>query len=204
MKKILLLSILLTSLNLMAASKNLSKEKCMENNASECYLYALPLLRGDNSKIQDIREEGLEFMRKSCVLGYAKACDIMGENYYKDKRYMAAKPYLEKSCERGIKSACEKIGVIYRDARDVNQNDVKAREFFEKACSLKSADACYNVAIIYRGGFGVAKNRIKEKDFYDKSCKYGLKVGCDRFIDLDNEDKGIQIGIWSKIKSWFN
>jgi len=182
---------------------NQNKIACMENNASACYDYALPLVTGENAKVQDHREEGLNYIRKSCVLGYEKACDVMGENYYKDASYLAAKPYLEKSCNRGVKTACESMGVIYRDAHDVRHDDVKAREFFEKACALKSADACYNVAIIYRGGFGVEKSRQNEKSFYKSSCDYGLKAGCDRYTELDNEDRGVKTGIWTTIKGLF-
>jgi len=184
-------------------ANNNHKASCMASNASACYEYAYPLVIGENAKVQDIREEGLNYMRKSCVLGFDKACDVMGENYYKDKSYIAAKPYLEKSCDRGVKTACESMGVIYRDAHDVRHDDVKAREFFEKACRLKSPDACYNVAIIYRGGFGVIKSRSKEKSFYEKACRHGLKAGCDRFTELDNGDKGIETGIWASVKSWF-
>ena len=180
-----------------------NETKCMEGNASACYAFALPMITGENAKVQDIREKGLGFMRKACVLGYDQACDKMGENYYEDKSYIAAKPYLERSCDRGVKSACEAMGVIYRDGHDVKHDDLKARIFFEKACALKSGDACYNVAIIYRGGFGVAQSREKEKSFYKKACDAKLQAGCDRYTELDNEDKGIETGIWATIKSYF-
>jgi len=201
-KKIISLT-LLSLTTLLFAGSEVDKEKCHNNDARACYEFALPLITGENAKAQDTREEGLSFIRKACILGYDKACDVMGENYYKDKSYIAAKPYLEKSCNRGVKTACESMGVIYRDAHDVKHDDVKAREFFEKACDLKSSSSCYNVAIIYRGGFGVTKDRNKEKTFYQKSCDAGLKAGCDRFTELDNEDKGIETGIIATIKSWF-
>jgi len=179
------------------------KAVCMTNDASACYDYAVPLVTGDNAKVQDLREEGLGYMRKACVLGHNKACDVMGENYYEDKSYIAARPYLERSCERGVKSACESVGVIYRDAHDVKHDDVKARIFFEKACELHSGDACYNVAIIHRGGFGVIKSRVIEKSFYKKACNAGLQAGCNRYTEFDNEDKGIKTGIWADIKALF-
>lgn len=159
-KNIIALTIL-TSVTLLSANSEVLKEKCHNNDARACYEFALPLTTGENAKAQDTREEGLSYIRKACILGYDKACDVMGENYYKDKSYIAAKPYLEKSCNRGVKTACESMGVIYRDAHDVKHDDVKAREFFEKACDLKSGSSCYNVAIIYRGGFGV--NQPKDK-----------------------------------------
>jgi len=201
LRKVLLLSVLLGTSALIA---NENKVACMANDANACYAYALPLVTGENANVQDTKEEGLSYIRKACVLGHNKACDVLAENYFKDKSYIAARPYLEKSCNRGLKTACESMGVIYRDGHDVRPDDSKAREFFTKACELKSADACYNVAIIYRGGFGVEKSRATEKLYYTKACESGLKAGCDRFTELDNEDKGIETGIIATIKAWFN
>jgi len=201
-KKLLLLSLLLT-LSLTASSDALLKQKCLNDDATACYKLALPLTQGDNAKAQDILEKGMAYMRKACLYGENKACDIMGDRYYQDKNYIIASEYLTKSCNRGIKTACESVAVIYRDGHLKKYDDVKAREFFTKACDLKSGDACYNVAIIYRGGFGVTKSRSKEKEFYKKACDEGLKVGCERFTDLDNEEKGIETGMWATIKGWF-
>ena len=199
-KKIIILTTLfaLTSLNAIDL-----KQACMDNNATACYKFAVPLTQNDNAKAQDIMEEGMSFMRKACLMGEKRGCDKMGDQYYKDANYIAALPYLKKSCERGIKSACEAVGTIYRDGHDTNPDDVQSREFYEKACALKSGDACYNVAIIYRGGFGVTKSRTTEKEFYKKACDAGLKAGCTRFTELDNEDKGIETGLWADIKNWF-
>ncbi|MEA1880371.1 MAG: tetratricopeptide repeat protein [Campylobacterota bacterium] len=197
--------ITLTSLVVLLEGNNADvyKTACIENNATACYKYGLPLVSGKNAKVQDIREEGMSFIRKSCILGYGLACDIMGERYYNDKNYRVAKPYLEESCERGVIDACEALGTMYRDGHEVRADDVKSRIYYEKACDLHSGDACYAVAIIYRGGFGVEKNREKEKAFYKKGCDSGLKAGCDRYSELDNEDKGIETGIWATFKSWF-
>ncbi|MDQ7046687.1 MAG: tetratricopeptide repeat protein [Sulfurovum sp.] len=200
-KVLFLISLLASTITLIA---NDNKVACMKNDASACYAYALPLVSGENANIQDIREEGLNYIRKACVLGYHQACDVLGKNYFEDKSYIAARPHLEESCNRGVKVACESMGVIYRDGHDVRNDDVKAREFFTKACALKSPDACYNVAIIYRGGFGVTKSREKEKEFYKKGCDLGLKASCDRFTELDNEDKGIETGFIATMKAWFN
>jgi len=194
---------LLSVLKLSASDKLLLQEKCKKEDATACYKIALPLISGENAKAQDILEEGMSYMRKACILGENKGCDAMGDRYFNDKNYGIAKKYLTGSCNRGIKSACEAVGTIYRDGLDTKADDVKSREFYEKACTLKSGDACYNVAIIYRGGFGVEKSRVKEKEFYKKGCNSGLKAGCDRFKELDNEDKGIETGIWATIKQWF-
>jgi TPR repeat protein len=203
MLKIISSITLLSILAFSASNKDILQEKCKKEDATACYEIALPLISGDNAKAQDILEEGMSYMRKACILGENRGCDAMGKRYYKDANYAIARVYLEKSCNRGIKSACEAVGTIYRDGHDTKQDDIKSREFYEKACALKSGDACYNVAIIYRGGFGVTINREKEKEFYKKGCDVGLKAGCSRFTELDNEDKGIETGIFATIKSWF-
>jgi len=179
------------------------EQACRGNDVEACYTLAVHLTTGKNSESQDSMEEGMGYMRKACVYGEPKACDSLGENYFKDKSYGAARPYLKVSCDRGIKSACEAVGTIYRDGHDIRPNDVLAREYYEKACTLKSPDACHNVAIIYRGGFGVDKNRTMEKTFYKKGCEIGLKVSCEQFTILDNEDKGIKTGVWERVKNWF-
>jgi len=199
-KKIIILTALLTCTSLQAID---FKKACQDNNATACYKYALPLTSGDNAKAQDIMEEGMSYMRKACIMGEKRGCDKMGDQYYQNKNYATSMPYLVDSCARGIRNACESLGTIYRDGYDTNPDDVKSREYYEKACTLKSGDACYAVAIIYRGGFGVPKTRSKEKAFYKKACDSGLEAGCDRYTELDNQDKGIETGILATIKNWF-
>ena len=200
----IMISFTLFTIGTLLASETVDlKVACYENNATACYMYGLPMITGENEKVQDIREEGLSYMRKACLLDETRGCDMMGKNYYKNQNYKIAREYLEKSCSRNVKFACETMGTIYRDGHAVRPDDVKSREYYEQACALKSGDACFNVAIIYRGGFGVEKSREKEKEFYKKGCDAGLKAGCDRFTEFDNEDKGIESGIWATIKSWF-
>ena len=203
MFKQFILFTILTSITLSASDTLSIKEKCKKEDATACYEIALPLISGENKKVQEIFEEGMSYMRKACILGENRGCDSMGERYFKDANYAIALDYLTQSCNRGVKSACEGVGTIYRDGLDTKADDIKSRKFYEKACNLGSGDACYNVAIIYRGGFGVTKSRVKEKEFYQKGCKVGLKAGCARFIELDNEDKGIETGILATIKNWF-
>ena len=200
--KIIILFILPLA-SLFASTADQFKKDCKEGNATACYFYGLPLVTGDNAKVQDFREEGLSYMQRACREGEGRACDVIGENYYKDKHYEMAMVYLEPACNRGVRSACEYMGMIYRDGHDVRPDDVKTREFFDKACALGSGDACFNIAIMYRGGFGVEKNRVKEKEYYKKGCDAGRKTSCKRYMELDNEDKGIETGFWATIKSWF-
>ncbi|MDQ7085939.1 MAG: tetratricopeptide repeat protein [Sulfurovum sp.] len=203
MPKIIIMMFVLSMGWVQAFDKIQAIAGCKEDNITVCYALATHLTTGANGENQETMKEGLGYMRKACVYGEKKACDKLGENYLKNKSYGAARPYLVDACNRGIKTACEAVGTIFRDGHDIRQNDVKAREFYTKACDLQSGDACHNVAIMYRGGFGVTKSREQEKRFYQKGCDLGLVVGCERFTDLDNEDKGIETGLWVDIKAWW-
>ncbi|MEA2048973.1 MAG: tetratricopeptide repeat protein [Campylobacterota bacterium] len=180
-------------------------DACKQGDIKRCLEVGIILTTGENAENQEKNNLGLELIRKACKYGEEKACDILGDNYFRNHHYQAAKPYLETSCSRGIKTACEAMGTIYRDGHDIRQNDLLAREFYEKACALQSADACINVAIIYRGGFGVQHNRAEEKNYYKKACDAGSKAGCDAYTKMDNKDKGIEEpGFLEKLKSLFN
>ena len=172
---------------------------CKENNATACYAYALPLVEGENAKVQDIKEKGLSYMRKACLLDEYRGCDILGEEYYNNARYIAAIPYLVKSCQRKVSNACMAMGTIYRDGHDVPIDDVKSRIFYEQSCALDKPDACYSVALIYRAGFGVAKDKAKENAFYERACQLGLDVGCSAFKDLSDEMNGTKVGFWEGV-----
>ena len=180
-------------------------EACHQGDILSCYKAGTTLSTGKHAEDQEKKAMGLEYLRKACKFGEEKACQSLGDNYYKDKHYQAARPYLKASCSKGVRDACEAMGTMYRDAQEIRQDDVLAREYYEKACDLQGADACINVAIMYRGGFGVEKSRVEEKLFYKKACDAGSKAGCDSFTKMDNKDKGIEEpGLWDKFKSLFN
>ena len=201
MKRLFIVTTLLTTLTV--ANNEILTKACKENNATACYELALPKVTGENAKIQDVMDEGTLDMRKACVYGESRACDKLGDIYFKNKSYGMAIRYLEGACQHKVSEACQALGTIYRDAHDVEFDDVKSREYYEKACALGSGDSCYNVALIYRGGFGVKKTRSKEKEFYKKACDQNLTAGCERFTELDNEDRGIETGFFAKIKAFF-
>jgi len=180
-------------------------QSCQNGNVQSCYDVGLVLTTGKNAENQEKQNLGLEYIRRACTYGHNDACDTLGENYFKNGHYLAARPLYEKACERGVMHACMGLGTIYRDGHDVKQDDVISREYYEKACALGSQNSCISVAIIYRGGFGVPRDRNMSKQFYKKACEAGSEAGCDSFKKMDNQDKGIaEPGLWEKLKSLFN
>ena len=192
------------SMLLSADSIDVKIDECQNGNMSSCCDVGIELTTGENAKIQDKKYVGIDYLRLACRHDEFKACDALGDNYYQNSHYTAAMPYLKESCKRDNVNACESLGTIYRDGHETRADDVKSREYYEQACSLGGKDACINVAIIYRGGFGVEKSREKEKEYYSMACKAGSDVGCDSFVTLDNEDKGIKPpSIFDKIMGIF-
>ncbi|MEY3091170.1 MAG: hypothetical protein RL113_1486 [Pseudomonadota bacterium] len=197
--------IVLSALCLYGESIDTQTERCKQGDLDSCYEVGVVLTSKENRKDQEKKDAGMVYLRKACQYGHAQSCDMLGDNYYKDGLYQAAIPYLEVSCKREIKDACEALGTIYRDGHDVRQDDVQARVYYEKACGCGGADACINVGMIYRGGFGVPKDRGMEKSFFQKACEAGSQTGCTFYQKMDNEDKGIaEPGLWTKLKSLFN
>jgi TPR repeat protein len=197
----------ISSLNALELSKEINTqiEDCQKGNVLTCYEVGIVLTTGKNAEDQEKKDLGLEYVRRACKYGEVKACDYLGENYFKDGHFLEAKPLYEDACKRGIVDACLGLGTIYRDGHDVRQDDVISREYYEKGCELGSKDACLNVAIIYRGGFGVKQDRSMVKKYYKKACDAGSEPGCNSFKKLDNEDKGIEEpGLWEWFKSLFN
>ena len=92
MLKVFIVSLFIFVSTLSADKNDKLKTLCLENNATACYEYGLPMVTGENAKVQDIKEEGMSFIRKACILEEFRACDIMGDNYYKNKSYRASDP----------------------------------------------------------------------------------------------------------------
>ena len=206
MKLVLAFCIGLATVNALELSQEINTqiEDCQSGHLQSCYDVGLLLTSGKNAENQEKKDLGLEYMRRACKYGENKACDFMGENYFKDGHYGGAKPYLEASCKRNIVSACMGLGTIYRDGNDVRVDDILSRTYYEKACELGSKDSCISVAIIYRGGFGVDKNRTIEKQYYKKACDAGSQAGCDSFQTMENKDKGIEEpGFFQKVSNLF-
>jgi len=196
-----------TAVNALELNKeiNIQIQDCQNGHLQSCYDVGVLLTSGENAENQEKKDLGLEYMLRACKYGENKACDYMGENYFRDGHYGGARPYLEASCKRKVVSACMGLGTIYRDGHDVKQDDLLSREYYEQACVLGSKDSCISVAIIYRGGFGVDKNRTMVKKYYKKACDAGSEAGCDSFRKMDNKDKGIEEpSLWDKFISLFN
>ena len=207
MKFFLIFLLGLTCVNALELGKEIDKQiiECKSGQTLRCMDVGVALTTGDNAEDQEKKDLGLEYMRRACNYGETKACDLLGENYFKDKHFFAAKPYFESACERNMVTACTGLGTMYRDGNDVKQDDVLSRTYYEKACNLGDKDACLNVAIIYRGGFGIEKSRVQEKAYYKKACDAGSEVGCSSFTRMDNKDKGIEEpSLLERLKSLFN
>ena len=94
----LVFTLVLGITSLLATNLEVQINECKSGNVQSCYAAATALTTGKNAENQEKKTLGLDLMRKACKFGEEKACDALGDNYYIDKHYQAAKPYLIKSC----------------------------------------------------------------------------------------------------------
>lgn len=74
-QKTVLLALIVASV-LHANDNDTLKQACKDQNATACYTYALPMVTGENAKVQDIADTGIAYMREGCALMESKACDF--------------------------------------------------------------------------------------------------------------------------------
>jgi len=71
---------------------------------------------------------------------------------------------LEQACDGGHVAKCYDLGVIYRDGRIVDQDNLKAKELFKKACNGGDTRGCTALKID-------KKTSKKLDDNYNRSVK---------------------------------
>jgi antitoxin component YwqK of YwqJK toxin-antitoxin module len=123
------------------------KERCEAKNALSCARLGLVLLRGDRDPITDRKldadpPKAREALQKSCDLGYARGCAVLGvllaEGKGGDKDEARARGLFETACGAGDAVACTNLA-------SSTQDEAKARPFYKRACDLGDPMACVEV-----------------------------------------------------------
>ena len=81
---------------------------------------------------------------------------------------------LKARAEQGDADAINKIGVLYYDGDELEQNYAEALSYFNKAAELGNADAYDNLGWMYENGDGVAEDLPKALEFYKKGAEGGV------------------------------
>ena len=95
----------------------------------------------------------------------------------------------QKACTKGNGDACNSLGKIYEEGKDVKQNLDKAKKLYTKACDLNIAEGCFNLGNIY---LHYENNPNKAKTLYQKACNLNNAKACAII------GGGYLIGAWDK------
>jgi TPR repeat protein len=106
------------------------------------------------------------------------------EAFYKDLRYADARPLLDQTCADGSATACDYLGLMYANGRDVSKDEDRAKVLYSKACAAGSADGCYNLGCILGAGLqawgGPAEDHPRAAALFSKACDSGHAEACYR------------------------
>ena len=83
--------------------------------------------------------------------------------------------------------ACSNLGVMYENAKGVNEDKKKAAKLYLKACSSEEITSCKNLGVLYYKGQGVLASNEKALDFSKIACDGGDKGACNNFSIIYKE-----------------
>ena len=113
--------------------------------------------------------------------------------------YQSALEWYKKTAEHGDCSSLKKIGYMYFEGEDVEQNYSEAFKYFKMAADLEYSFAIGEVAECYVKGYGVAADEEKALEYYRKFFAYHddceLKVMrsmAENYLDIKNYPKAFE------------
>ena len=98
-----------------------------------------------------------------------------GEEYYKNKDYSNALPYIRKAAEAGHSNAQFRLGCMYDIAQGVTKDYAEAARWYRKAADQGHATAQNNLGSLYRRGLGVPQDYSEALKLFQKSANQGNK-----------------------------
>ena len=70
-----------------------------------------------------------------------------------------------------------KLGDIYFNGVDVEQDYLEAKKYYEILASSNNAQEILNLGNMYFNGIGVRQNYIIAKEYFEKACNLNEPVG---------------------------
>ncbi|MEM6786367.1 MAG: tetratricopeptide repeat protein [Myxococcota bacterium] len=135
--------------------------------------------------LREIKRTPLSLFRRSCDLGDASSCGIVGSMYLDGEGGAPRDPetargHLSRACFGGERSACRSLARLYRG--DVAGEAPRGRELVDvqmAACRLGDTEACDEVGTIFRNGaIGVRADPARAQAFFERACE-GLPLQVD-------------------------
>ena len=182
MKKILLITLLITTIN--ASGFEEITKACDKGNMDSCYNLAVMYDRGIKIKIN--KKKAKKLYKRVCDVGDLEGCNNLGLIYYNENDKGKAREIFEKTCNAQNMAGCKNLGSMYATGNGVKANKLTANKLFDKACNLGEGSSCFNLGLDYVKGDGVKQDKITAKDYFRKACKSGYTQGCKLYNTLNN------------------
>ena len=116
-------------------------QNCSDNKSSDCMQLGLMYVNGC---IYDPHEEGLNYIKKSCDMGYGKGCLAVGDYYfYKMDNKTEAFSFYEKSCANHNPDGCLKLIDMYNTYKFIElKNADSIVNQADKMCKSGASNMC--------------------------------------------------------------
>ncbi|RIB29708.1 kinase-like domain-containing protein [Gigaspora rosea] len=147
------------------------------------------------------KRRAIEWYTRAAENKCAAAEHMLGEYFYKLRKYDRAFYYLKRATENGNYKAMFNVGICYEYGFGVEKDEKKAFEYFKKSAEMGHPNSMYYVGEFYRQGIIVEKNidiafdwylklAITEQDTSTKKLEFFHWIPYDKFEIIEEIDKG--------------
>lgn len=128
-------------------------------------------LDGDESACHALIEDSLPDVAEC---NEQASCIVIAHIYMNANQHEYALPYLQKSCQYGIKEACFEYALCH----EVLGAYTNAFDSYKQSCDKGFMPSCYNLAMLYTQGLGVAQNIEKANRIFFETCANNEEQSC--------------------------
>ena len=131
----------------------------------ECYYYGKGVPVDIDKAVQLLREAG--------ALGQARAMDMLGFHYEKEKQFDVARKYFEDAAAAGYPLSYSNLGVLYMKGEGVASSPEVASNLFKQGAEKGDPTGMFFYASCLEGGIGVTKDTKTAQEWYRRSARAG-------------------------------
>jgi len=124
-----------------------------------------------------------KFLVSDCAADSAPACNELGNDHMKNKRFKEAAESYAKACLGGSGWGCYGVAERFLYGEGVPKDLSKARELYTKSCELNNGAGCRGLGIRWNRGEGGPQDPVKAREAWTRSCELKDGEGC-RYIGI--------------------
>lgn len=152
-------------------------EKACDLGAAEGCTRAAAIFSGGGLGLGRDPVKAAKLAAKACANGDADQCNVDDAN-----------ALLQKQCDDGKGSACDRLGFRFAGHEGVTRNVEKMLKVYTRACELGQGESCFALAeshdrTVLRGSDAdglIVNDQVAAQRYYSRACELGDRRGCDR------------------------